>query len=387
MLCCSAACARLRSRYQIAASIYYIACLSTATTTTAAFDRLFHRYRNALLALPNRSTSHRNMSADASADSVRHFKVWANVSREAVAHCIPPLSDTSHKGSSGRIGVLGGSDRYTGAPYYAAMAALWTGADLATVLTAQEAALPIKCYSPELMVQVVYSVSEFDQFKRTLWSHQAIPPMVQKVEESMDRLHCLIVGPGMGRCPLVMKAVARIIQKARQRGLYMVLDADALFMLAQDEYRDLLKGYDRAVLTPNAIEYSRLYEKVTEGSSDPFESVTIVQKGKVDHILVNGSVAMSCHENGGLKRAGGIGDVLSGAIGTMVAWQSILHNQKQDGQLPMSSVDLPLACWTACCLVKKATERAFNLKQRAMSASDILDQLGGTMHDMTKTFE
>jgi ATP-dependent NAD(P)H-hydrate dehydratase len=381
---CSAARTKLRSRYQVPTLVCYIACLSA--TTTAAFDRLYYRNRNTL-AVPSRNTLRRTMSADALADVVRQYKVWDDVSRQTVEHCIPPLSDTSHKGSSGRIGVLGGSDRYTGAPYYAAMAALWTGADLATVFTAQEAALPIKCYSPELMVQAVYSASEFDQFKGTLWRHQSIPPMVQKVEESMDRLHCLIIGPGLGRCPVVMQAVAQIVQKARQRGLYLVLDADALFLLAQDEYRDLLKGYDRAVLTPNAIEYSRLYEKVTEGSLDPFESVTIVQKGKVDNILVNGSVAMSCHENGGLKRAGGIGDVLSGAIGTMIAWQSILHNQKHGGQLSTSSVDLPLACWTACCLVKKATERAFNLKQRAMSASDILDQLGGTMQDMTKKFE
>jgi ATP-dependent NAD(P)H-hydrate dehydratase len=383
----SSACIKLCSRYQVATSIYYIACLSA--TTTAAFDKLHYRYRsvsvlNPILAFPSRIT--RNMSAIALADVVRQYKVWDDVSREAVEHCIPPLSDTSHKGSSGRIGVLGGTDRYTGAPYYAAMAALWTGADLATVLTAQEAAVPIKCYSPELMVQAVYSVSKFEQFKKTS-SQQTIPPMVQKVEDSMDRLHCLIIGPGMGRCPLVMKAVAQIIQTARQRGLYLVLDGDALFMLAQDDYRDLLQGYDRAVLTPNAVEYSRLYEEVTEGSSDPFESVTIVQKGKVDHILVNGSVVMSCHEIGGLKRAGGIGDVLSGAIGTMIAWQSILHNQKHDGKLPTSSVNLPLACWTACCLVKMATERAFLVKQRAMSASDILDQLGGTMQDMTKNFQ
>lgn len=37
---------------------------------------------------------------------------------------IPPLTPHLHKGQMGRIGVLGGSKEYCGAPYYAAQAAL-----------------------------------------------------------------------------------------------------------------------------------------------------------------------------------------------------------------------------------------------------------------------
>ena len=77
--------------------------------------------------------------------------------------CILPLTSEAYKGSSGRIGVLGGSERYTGAPYYAGMAALHVGSDLAFVFCAQEAALAIKSYSPELMVAPVYSAKEFNK--------------------------------------------------------------------------------------------------------------------------------------------------------------------------------------------------------------------------------
>ena len=42
------------------------------------------------------------------------------------------------------------------------MAALRTGADLAFVFCAEEASIPIKSYSPELMVASVYKESEFD---------------------------------------------------------------------------------------------------------------------------------------------------------------------------------------------------------------------------------
>ena len=53
---------------------------------------------------------------------------------------------------AGRVVVIGGSLEYCGAPYYAAMGALRTGSELAWVLCAPEAAVPIKSYSPELMV-------------------------------------------------------------------------------------------------------------------------------------------------------------------------------------------------------------------------------------------
>jgi ATP-dependent NAD(P)H-hydrate dehydratase len=77
--------------------------------------------------------------------------------------CILPLSSDAHKGSSGRIGIVGGSERYTGAPYYAGMAALHVGSDLAFVFCADEASLAIKSYSPELMVAPIYSAKEFNK--------------------------------------------------------------------------------------------------------------------------------------------------------------------------------------------------------------------------------
>jgi NAD(P)H-hydrate repair Nnr-like enzyme with NAD(P)H-hydrate dehydratase domain len=69
---------------------------------------------------------------------------------------VPPLLTTDHKGSMGRIGVLGGSSDYTGAPFYAADAALKFGCDLSFVYCSKDASVPIKSYSPELMVTAFY---------------------------------------------------------------------------------------------------------------------------------------------------------------------------------------------------------------------------------------
>ena len=54
---------------------------------------------------------------------------WSTA-QKAVQRLVPPLSFDSRKGQNGRIGVLGGSYEYTGAPYYAAQSALQAGADV-----------------------------------------------------------------------------------------------------------------------------------------------------------------------------------------------------------------------------------------------------------------
>jgi NAD(P)H-hydrate repair Nnr-like enzyme with NAD(P)H-hydrate dehydratase domain len=77
------------------------------------------------------------------------------VLRKKVAGLIPPLTNTLRKGSGGRVGIVGGSLEYTGAPYFAAMSALRTGADLAHVFCVVDAGIPIKSYSGDVIVHPV----------------------------------------------------------------------------------------------------------------------------------------------------------------------------------------------------------------------------------------
>jgi ATP-dependent NAD(P)H-hydrate dehydratase len=284
---------------------------------------------------------------------------------------------------------LGGSPRYTGAPYYAAMASLKVGADLSFVFCAKEAAIPIKCYSPELMVASVYVGEEFDSVVKpkddttTLMDNndlgkKLVEDMVKEAITMIDKLHVLVIGPGLGRCPLLFQAVARIVQVAQsQYQLPLVLDADALFMLAQPDYHQLLTNQSLVVLTPNAVERKRLDNSNIELP----DSCIIVEKGAIDKIQpINPQwPSLQCDEVGGWKRSGGIGDVLAGTIGTLVAWNTILTKQ---GQATPS--DLPLACWSACCFVKHATKLAFDVHRRSMTAPDVLQALGPAIDEMTK---
>lgn len=158
-------------------------------------------------------------------------ETWYNRRQKALEKCIVPLSSSSYKGSSGRVGILGGSERYTGAPFYAAMGSLKCGADLAFCFCAEEAALPLKSYSPELMVTPVYEAAQFEKALcsqrqdsssgaldktavATTTNELLVEQMVEKVCSMMEKMHVMVLGPGLGRCPLVLEATARIIKKS-----------------------------------------------------------------------------------------------------------------------------------------------------------------------------
>lgn len=290
--------------------------------------------------------------------------------------CILPLSPTSHKGSSGRIGVLGGNERYTGAPYYAGMASLHVGADLAFVFCAEEAALAIKSYSPELMVAPVYSAREFKQNVDKKDEEVLVNNMVKEVVSIMDRMHVLVIGPGLGRCPLVMKATFSIMQKAMERNLCLIVDADGLYLLTLEPYRDMFRDYEKLVLTPNVMEYKRLLDVNDGDLSKAFSKAIIVKKGAQDVIYREGKEVMVCDEEGGLKRSGGIGDVLAGTLGTFIAWNEILRESDKP-------VDRVWSCWCACYLVKRATKYAYEKKGRSMTAPAVLESIWANVDDRT----
>lgn len=215
--------------------------------------------------------------------------------------------------------------------------------------------------------------------------------MVDKVTSKIDNLHALVVGPGLGRCPLVGEATARILSYAKSRHLALIIDADGLWLLSQPQYRYLWAENDDPkqiiVLTPNVVEYKRLFSTDHDDSNNKnMPSVTIVKKGQSDVILKDGKNMLTCEEVGGMKRSGGIGDVLAGTLGTLVSWHVLLAERRKDKDTDsLNDSYLPLSCWTACCFVKRATKFAFEAHGRSMTAPDVLDNLGPAIAKMTST--
>lgn len=152
-----------------------------------------------------------------------------------------------------------------------------------------------------------------------------------QIIDLLPRLHVLVVGPGLGRDPLMHATVARVIRAARNRGTPVVLDADALILVQKDP--GLVRGYDGAVLTPNVVEFAKLCEALkvdvgedasetarVEALAKTLEGVTVIQKGAKDYIS-NGETTLTVDLQGGRKRSGGQGDTLTGSIATFLGWR------------------------------------------------------------------
>jgi ATP-dependent NAD(P)H-hydrate dehydratase len=108
--------------------------------------------------------------------------------------CFGQLGD--YKGSNGKVGVIGGCFEYTGAPYYAAVSALRSGSDLAHIFCTKSAGLPIKTYSPEIIVHPTLAASNEDSISDfSGYSDQ----ILEQTTKWYPALHCLIIGPGLGR--------------------------------------------------------------------------------------------------------------------------------------------------------------------------------------------
>ena len=108
---------------------------------------------------------------------------------------------------------------------------------------------------------------------------------VDSVKEALSgllsRLHVLIIGPGLGREDYMQTFAKVALNIAKERGMYVVLDADGLYMVGQDI--SLIQGYRRAVLTPNVVEFKRLSENVVSVASHTCSSYVPARAAPVNN--------------------------------------------------------------------------------------------------------
>ncbi|KAF7308422.1 hypothetical protein HMN09_00691000 [Mycena chlorophos] len=292
-----------------------------------------------------------------------------------VKQLIPPLDGSLHKGQSGRVGVLGGALDYTGAPYFAAISALRFGCDLSHVLCSPTAAGAIKSYSPDLIVHPI------------LREDAPTEHVSSELKSILSRLHVLVIGPGLGREPYMQSFAKIALSLAKQQGLFVVLDADALWLVGQDI--SVVKGYRRAVVTPNVAEFARLSSQLGIDPNSPADKraalvsralggVTVLQKGAKDIISVDAEHAETVFVDveGGLKRCGGQGDILSGTVGTMLAWAKCYEDGVfGDKSLPTARLPL-LAAIGGSTVTRTASRRAFSREGRGVVTQDMLSEVG-----------
>jgi hydroxyethylthiazole kinase-like uncharacterized protein yjeF len=226
-----------------------------------------------------------------------------------IARMLPAPGAESDKYRRGVLGLLAGSDRFTGAALLAAGGAVRGGAGMVRLVTAPEAATGVRREWPEIVV------TETDASIR---SEEDFPGRVGRVQ-------AWTAGPGMGTGP---DAAARL-RGVLRTSLPVLVDADGLTLLTQ--HPDLLPRPAPTLLTPHAGELGRLL------GADPAD----VAARRVEHaraaarrygatVLLKGSttviappadadpVYVNTTGTPWLATAG-TGDVLSGLAGALLA--------------------------------------------------------------------
>lgn len=274
------------------------------------------------------------------------------------------------------------NDSYTGAPFFSALAATILGADMSHIICERNAGTVIKTYSPNLMVHPYL----YDSSNQTEEAAN-IDKTMEKVLGLIDRVHVVVLGPGLGRDKTLQATATRIIEEVRKRSMPIVIDADGLFLVQNNP--SVIKGYKQAVLTPNVMEFKRLKSSVGLSESSTLEELcqafgglTIVEKGGVDHIS-NGLVTIKNEMEGGLKRVSGQGDTLSGTLATFLAWKLAFQQKLWPTQDSFDDSDLYLlSAYGASAVTRYASRKAFEEHGRAVLTSHIGEQVGTAYRDL-----
>jgi hydroxyethylthiazole kinase-like uncharacterized protein yjeF len=216
------------------------------------------------------------------------------------AHYLKPRQRDSHKGSFGHVLVIGGDDGFSGAPLLAAKAALRVGAGLVSVATRVAHANTLNLMCPEIMCHGINNAKELASL--------------------LIKATVIVLGPGLGQSSWAKKIVMHVVKSKK----LLVVDADALNLLAKECIH-----YTDWVLTPHPGEAARLLHTTKEViQSDRLTAVTELQKKYGGVSVLKGAGTLIAVENNptALCEAGnpgmataGMGDVLSGVIGGLVA--------------------------------------------------------------------
>ncbi|HDJ89426.1 MAG TPA: NAD(P)H-hydrate dehydratase [Thermoprotei archaeon] len=229
---------------------------------------------------------------------------------------LPIREPYSKKGDFGKILVIGGSYKYSGAPALTGLAALRTGADIVIIAVPSIIANTVRTYSPNL---IVYPLDGEYLTKNHI-------DMLLKL---VDKVDVVAIGPGLGLNEETKNTVIEFLSKIE---IPVVVDADGLKALAGK--LDIVSN-KKVVLTPHAGEFKiltgiKLPNEEKNGWKKRMEivrneaknlGITILLKAHYDIISNGVKVKVNRTGNPGMT-VGGTGDVLTGITATFLAWNN-----------------------------------------------------------------
>lgn len=224
---------------------------------------------------------------------------------------LPARKRVSHKGTYGKIAIIGGSDTMPGAPlmaYGSAVAASVSGAGLVRLCVGEDE----KCaYKSRVLEQTLFFLPEKDGF---------ISFDEEKLRGIIAFADVIVLGPGMGNNPFLPEIIGFLCQNYAKT---LILDADALNAVAKNP--GVIKNHVcKLILTPHIGEFARLAPAIKPYDLRKIKAFarnnkcvlalksacTVITDGKTVFFNVSGTPALA---------KGGSGDVLSGIIAAYAA--------------------------------------------------------------------
>jgi len=215
---------------------------------------------------------------------------------------LPKRSRTAHKGDFGHALIIGGDCGMGGAVRLAAEAAARAGAGLVSILTHTEHIPGINSARPEIMCH--------DGEKDT------------EINELLTKCNVIVIGSGLGQKKWGQNLWHKVINSGVDK--FIVVDADALNLLAKNPKKSKIW-----ILTPHLGEAARLLgTTTTKVQNDRCKAVQDLQQKYGGICILKGTGTLICDSeqklyicpagNPGMA-SGGMGDILSGIIGGLLA--------------------------------------------------------------------
>lgn len=287
------------------------------------------------------------------------------ICRTDLLHSFTRRPRASHKGDYGHVILIGGGGAFTGAMTLAARAAARSGAGLVTAVVPQSLRPTLASASPETMVAAA--------------PESADGALTEAAIETVRALYApgrvIVIGPGLTRSPAARRLVETIVTEAPGP---LVVDADALTVMA-GEPEFFARATNPVILTPHPGEAAALLGcTAKEIQNDRLTAARTLAKRSRAIVVLKGAGTLvvapdeptawiNCNGNPGMAK-GGMGDVLSGLLGGVLA----------QGLAPRNA-----ACASVYLHGAAGNIAAFSRVQNSMTASDLLEELPKVFKDIS----
>lgn len=234
-----------------------------------------------------------------------------------VKEYLPARDPAGHKGSFGKILLIAGSSAIAGAALLAGKSAFLAGCGMLRICTHKEQRREIFRALPEALVD----------------SYETKEEALLLLEKGIPWADVIAMGPGIGTDETAGAMLEAVICHGTKP---LVLDADALNLLAKPNYFSLLQQVQekeetrhKLILTPHLMELSRLSHQdrtvletqgieAAQALSEQFEGVLVKKDARTVICAKNKPLAINLCGNSGMATAGS-GDVLTGITAAMLA--------------------------------------------------------------------